>query len=740
MKRTAHYLVLAILTGILLLPLYDQDWGGTPLFSKAVIFQGLVLLAAALWLPLARASASYRPDWRHPLVLAATALLAVNFVSAVAGVDLARSLWSTIIRMTGVFALAHLWLYFLMLTVFLRRGEERRLLVLAATVASAAVGVLAVREFATTHSVRVMTVLDNAGFLGGYAVVGFWLCLYAAVTERRGWRWFAAAGAALSAVAVVLSGSRGPTVGLLASLLAVGLAAALMTVRRRAVRLTLALAVAAVIAAGALGWSWSFSSTGRAWVAGHLPQTANRLLYANVGEDRLALWQIGWQAFQQRPWLGWGPENFQSAFDYLARPLGSAWMLEAGWYDRPHNLIIERLANLGLLGGLATLAVWWALAVTASRRWRERHTPADRLALLAVLGALLAYGLHVVFLFEVPSVSIMMLFALALLARSPAEEAAVPVVPPAHDPRRLTDWPFVATLAVGLTIIWYGSVAPARQVAAFERQYGSFLDGDYSATPFATVLDARSPAQRDLIQKFIDRLRYAREDQPVAPTAWLDLVRLAVRVADREAGLAPNDYRTTMVAAVAHRLAAEYDAAEAKAADVYLDRAERLSPERLKAFEERGELRLAAHEDAAAAAAFRQALSHTAIADQQGRLHSEIALALLNQSQLAEAKREFRAAVANRYSFSNDLRLLSPLAKALVPGAVDPYWQAYVDGIAEPWASRRTALSGRAVVYAKAGATAKAEAFLEALMYQDAAAADDLEPLVRQYLKAARQP
>jgi O-antigen ligase len=724
-------IILALLIAVLFLPLYEHDAGATPLYTKAIFLQLIVLAAAALWVPLAVADRRYRPDWRHPLVIASTVWLAANVVAAAFGVDPYRSVWSTLIRMTGVFAQAHLWLYFLMLTVFLRERGARRLTLAAAVIVSVAIGFLSWHEYSLTHSVRVSSALDNAGFLGGYAVVSFWLCLYAALTERRHVRTVAMAAAALSVTTVALSGSRGPLVGLVASLAVVLLAAAFMTAGRRW-RWPFAAAVVAVAISGLAVFSWFMTAPGKVWVSVHLPPTASRILYSNVGEDRLALWQIGWHAFLERPWLGWGPENFPVAFDRLVDPLNQGWMLDAGWYDRPHNLLVERLTNLGLVGLLASLFTLAAVVWSFRRRWVSQGTHGERLLLLTLVGALLAYAAHVFFLFEVLNVSVLMLLALALAAT-----AGHPAEPTVGKTSRPSLAMAVGCLVIAAPIAWYGSLVPYRQVSAFDVQNRAYAAGDYDVAPFAAVIGKQSPARRDLVQKFIDRLRLSRDSQPTAPQEWRGLVELGVKVADAEAVLAPHDYRSQLCAAAANRLATEYDPALATEADRYLDAAIKTSPLRLKAFEERGELRLTSRDYAGAVAAFEEALKHTAINAQLGRLHCRLAEARLGLGQVDLAAKDLRAAALLGYDLSSELRLLNPMVLAVQSGHVDQVWISYVEGFAPPWSTRRSVLAASAVIYAKAGERERAEWMLEELMYRDEAAADALEVDVRRYLKEA---
>ena len=73
---------------------------------------------------------------------------------------------------------------------------------------------------------------------------------------------------------------------------------------------------------------------------------------------RLQLWQSAWQMFLDHPWLGVGPDNFLYAYR-------SVYALPAAWEElhlsHPHNLFLDLLTRVGLLGFLAGL---WLLAAT----------------------------------------------------------------------------------------------------------------------------------------------------------------------------------------------------------------------------------------------------------------------------------------------------------------------------------------------------------------------------------------
>ncbi len=70
---------------------------------------------------------------------------------------------------------------------------------------------------------------------------------------------------------------------------------------------------------------------------------------------RIIVWESGLEAFREKPLLGWGPENFRTAFVrhfdnnlYLEDNIGEVW------FDRAHNVFVDGLVAFGLIGVLVT--------------------------------------------------------------------------------------------------------------------------------------------------------------------------------------------------------------------------------------------------------------------------------------------------------------------------------------------------------------------------------------------------
>ena len=200
------------------------------------------------------------------------------------------------------------------------------------------------------------------------------------------------AGALASLSGIVLSFSRGAWLGTSAGLVTFVL---LAPRRLRRSALVIGAIVLAVLAIG--GWSELPAA-----VRERVTQLVNygrpfdvrdvQLTDANWAiVERMAHWQAAWAMFLDSPLTGVGAGNFSARFpDYSPHPV---FRLARG---HAHNYYLHILAELGIPGLLAYLAVFALAIALAVRVWRTRHNEFDRAlagGALAVTTAIMVHNL-----------------------------------------------------------------------------------------------------------------------------------------------------------------------------------------------------------------------------------------------------------------------------------------------------------------------------------------------------------
>ena len=353
---TKHVISLRILFGLVVGSLISTAVLGSDLLypsltGKTLWFRAFVLLALPFYLYLVAADRGLRPNLRNPLTLAVAGFLFISLLATIFGVNPWRSFWGVYFRMSGEYHLIHLiLLYFYLL--LLRRANSRylnvllQLLVWIAALSSvyAILVALGMRRWTPdgfwVDDHRVSSIYGNPIFFASFLILPMALALYfwrrAETTLQR---CLYIALFALQLTGVVLSGTRGALVALIAGVFLVGVLFALrrQTLAHRYVAIALlclvCISVALILAAP------------------RLPHTFLLDRFANMtdrnGNARLLLWRIAWQGSLDHPLLGVGPENYRAAFDrhfdqrmYEYQPTSLA-------NDKPHNYLLEVLVTTG---------------------------------------------------------------------------------------------------------------------------------------------------------------------------------------------------------------------------------------------------------------------------------------------------------------------------------------------------------------------------------------------------------
>jgi O-antigen ligase len=390
------------------------------------------------WVFLAIKYPEFRPP-RSKVLLAFSLYVLASLLAALWGVNPTHSLWSSYDRMTGVVDLIHWLMFALVLVSVVRLPKDWTALfnwqlaitvVLSLIALGQAYGQLFIPSLVAPC--RVYATLGNPSFLAPILVVS--ILLATGLFLRSIWDSGSESGPAISEAnqgdatvassatpkalvasqafwliviglgifTLILTGTRGALIGLVAGILVMPVALAIWG-NRSALKAT-SLAAAGLLTAVGLLLAVDLN-IGIASPHCASATSSNRLTdLASTGTadgslaNRLASIEAGFQGFLERPVFGWGPENFGYAFDRHV----DAWVFRLGSFvqDKAHNQVIEELTTKGVVGILAFSFMWLVLVwVVVSRK---RPASEDALA-YAVLGALAGYFVQNLFLFDTPS-------------------------------------------------------------------------------------------------------------------------------------------------------------------------------------------------------------------------------------------------------------------------------------------------------------------------------------------------
>lgn len=369
------------------------------------------------------------PFLKSPLGIGVTAFVVAFLLACFFGVDPHGSFWSNFERGEGGFQMIHYYLFLVMLILTMTERKHWYMFFGISAVAgllAIGYGVLAALDprqfigtyqelsdqglwYALTHT-RFQGSLGNAAYVAPYLMFigGFLTILWLHI--EKNWIRTTLFGLTifLYGLFFILSQTRAAFLGLVVAL-GVGLIYILLRSRVKKYAIG-ALALFVVL----LGVLFAFRNTD---AIRSIP--AARVLAISTQErtvqTRLWNWGAAWKGFKERPVFGWGPEAYPIVFDRHFDPrhfLPNA--SSETWFDRAHSVVFDYLAETGLVGFLAYVAMLVTLMYTLLRYvFASAATTVTDTVFHAVLIALpVGYGVQALALFDVlPVFMNLMVFA-----------------------------------------------------------------------------------------------------------------------------------------------------------------------------------------------------------------------------------------------------------------------------------------------------------------------------------------
>lgn len=383
-------------------------------FGKALYFQMLVEIMLFLWLLLLASDGELRSRLKTPLFYSLLFYAATLIITFFFSADLVRSFFSTHDRMTGLLFYLHFFVFAAIVgTVFSAKDAQNATWVSVGV--SSLVALYGIGQKILDPALRVGSTLDNAMYLGAYAMVSIFLGIYGAMIST-GWRRnVCLISLPLNAIVIFCTGSRGAVLFFFAAAL-MGACVTFFRIRSRRIRIAFVGFCIAISILAFFGLRGLYGAEGRQWAIQHLPESVQRVVYSLFSDsERIMLWDIGIKGFLERPLAGWGLGNYELIFQKHALDYAGKLRYENQIFDSSHSAIIDTIALTGMIGLAGMLVFVFVVFFVCWKLIKSRTaSPSTRVGVL--LGGFCASILLSLLSFHTPTSLLMLALVWGLIA------------------------------------------------------------------------------------------------------------------------------------------------------------------------------------------------------------------------------------------------------------------------------------------------------------------------------------
>lgn len=369
--------------------------------GMALYFRVIIELLFVLWVVFILLYPEYRPKINiliSSIGIYLTVLIAATFFSA----SRFTSFWGDAERMMGLFGVLHFFaLFFIGVSLFKNKKELRKLIIIfvGISLAMCLYGIL--QRFGLTSikpgASRILATLGNASTLASYLIFGLFFSLYLAFTElKKNYKTIFFISALIHLASILMTGTRGAYLGVAIGFLFASIFMVLIGFKdkKKLQRNFLTIIILLAVFYGLL-----FLNRNSDWVKNNL--YLNRLTQFSLNDatakTRLMAWKWGWQGFKEKPILGYGLDNFSAPFNKHFQAEYYNYAPSDSYFDRAHNIVIELLATVGIVGFISYLLVFGSMSFYLVKLHKRKN---DYLILGIIGGLATAYFIQNLFIFD----------------------------------------------------------------------------------------------------------------------------------------------------------------------------------------------------------------------------------------------------------------------------------------------------------------------------------------------------
>jgi tetratricopeptide (TPR) repeat protein len=434
-------------------------------FGKMVVFRTLVEIMAVFYILLILVDARYRPKWTY-LLITFSIFTGLYILTAIIGVNFYRSLWGTLERMGGIFSFLHFWVYFIILTSIIRIKEDwQRIFKISVFVGFLSILFaygqrLQLGKFFVgwQHGERVIGTIGNPALFAGYLLFIFYLALLFLLkkktpTKEKG---FFVSVLIFGVPVLLMTAVRGAILSFFGSLFLLALFFIFTSKKKVRIYLLIAVVIFSVLATGA------WLSREESWVKSisWLDRLTSISMSTATVQTRLWSWNSAIQAWKEKPVFGWGPENFSVLHMKYFDPRHFTHIGSETIWDRAHNVLLNALATMGVIGLLSYLSIFGVIFYILIKKFKRKKLGRVSFGVLSVM--LIAYLGQNLFIFDTFANYFMFFLVLGYINHLSLKKPSFAKATEGKEERRPSIFLIAILLVLAIILAYQTNIKPAQ--------------------------------------------------------------------------------------------------------------------------------------------------------------------------------------------------------------------------------------------------------------------------------------
>ncbi|KKT89047.1 MAG: O-antigen ligase [Parcubacteria group bacterium GW2011_GWB1_45_10] len=379
------------------------------IFLRSVIGLALILFLADVLAGFfkTRTFPSFR-FWKNPIFIFVCLFLISAALSSIFAPNAYRAFFGNAERSEGLYGILHYFVFMILSLLIFRKKDWFtffKILLVVGFISSfyAWLQYLRIDKFPLAFPAEAQpgSFHGNPAFLASYLILLFAPAAFIFLNSKEGsfWRYASVFVSVFAFATVFITAIRGAILGLAAGLTVLLIILAFSSKLKVRKLFFVNISVILLLVLIAFGFTFWTTKDSPFWLKIPGLNRLTSLSFENPSVvTRLVGLKISWDAFKEKPILGWGMENYGIAYNKHFDPSYSFYAED--WFDRAHNRVADIAVMQGLFGFLAYFGLLGSVFYLFFKEWKKKNEGEISRAAPVLAAVFAAYFVNNFFLFD----------------------------------------------------------------------------------------------------------------------------------------------------------------------------------------------------------------------------------------------------------------------------------------------------------------------------------------------------